>query len=40
MFQGGYTPCYIASQLGQLDCLKVLIEANADMNKADKVSLW
>ena len=38
MFQGGVTPCHVASFHGQLDCLKVLIEANADVNKADKVS--
>ena len=40
MFQDGFTPCYVASQNGQLDCLKVLIEANADVNKAKKVSIW
>ena len=38
MFQGGFTPCYVASHNGQLDCLKVLIEANADVNKAHEVS--
>ena len=40
MFQDGFTPCYVASQNGQLECLKVLIEANADVNKAEKVNIY
>ena len=40
MCQDGYTPCYVASSHVQLDCLKVLIEANAGVNKANTVSVW
>ena len=37
VFQDGISPLYAASMEGYLDVVKILIEAGADVNKANKV---
>ena len=39
VLQDGWTPLYIASNRGHLDIVKALIEAGANVNQTNKVSL-
>ena len=39
VLQDGWTPLYIASNRGHLDIVKTLIEAGANVNQTNKVSL-
>ena len=38
--QDGWTPAYISSYKGQKDCLELLIQHKADVNKATNVSAF